>query len=388
MRVATGTYTGDGQDNRHITGAGFTPAMVWVFYNATDPTTVSLCWKIPAMGTKSNISGAGETSWGIKSLDGDGFTVRTGDWVNALNEDYHWVAFGADAACLKTGYYYGDGNDNRDIPGIGFQPDFVWVSNIWDTTVIWYATKGGDSSVELFADAYDWRTNNIQGVGADSFQVGNYGNVNFDGQDYYYFCLKNVVGNVLQQSYEGNGADDRDIVQADPFSPALLLVRHGSGGTKKGGIFKPDTLAGDLAWKCYWDGWGARSANWIQALNADGFQVGSAAEVNENGITFHYLAIADVAPVVPIEMTFGIPVEFTGQTLSLVHLRTVLRKLSEPFVHERTVIPRTIFSILHSRTIKNLLGAQVPHSRRVLSQEIVTLFGEDIQLPVGKAEKP
>jgi hypothetical protein len=80
MRVATGSYVGDGIDNRAISGVGFQPDVVFikgtnneqaVIHTATMPDDLS-----KEIASGSNQAGA------IKTLDADGFTIGTNVRVN------------------------------------------------------------------------------------------------------------------------------------------------------------------------------------------------------------------------------------------------------------------------------------------------------------------
>jgi len=58
-------------------------------------------------------------------------------------------------------------------------------------------------------------------------------------------------------------------------------------------VWRPASLAGDRT--LYWRA-SAASTNRIQALEVDGFQVGTDNEVNQNSQTYHYLALRDGGP--------------------------------------------------------------------------------------------
>ena len=47
--------------------------------------------------------------------------------VNASGITYHYVAWNEIAGKVDVGTYTGNAVDNRNIPGVGFQPDFVMV---------------------------------------------------------------------------------------------------------------------------------------------------------------------------------------------------------------------------------------------------------------------
>ncbi len=58
-------------------------------------------------------------------------------------------------------------------------------------------------------------------------------------------------------------------------------------------VWRPLSAAGDRT--LYWSATAA-ATNRIQALQADGFQVGTNAQVNTNGSTYYYLALRDGGP--------------------------------------------------------------------------------------------
>lgn len=75
-RMATGTYTGDGNATQAITGLGFQPDFLIIYSQDTDS---HIPMKSDQDGTKTQMSSA--PTWGddhIISLDSDGFTVGDG----------------------------------------------------------------------------------------------------------------------------------------------------------------------------------------------------------------------------------------------------------------------------------------------------------------------
>ena len=74
----------------------------------------------------------------IDALIDGGMTLGV-DWeVNKASTTYYWFALKADTGVFAVGKYTGDGNDNRDITGLGFQPDVVCVKR---NAVQWGFTK-------------------------------------------------------------------------------------------------------------------------------------------------------------------------------------------------------------------------------------------------------
>ena len=125
-QMVTGTYLGDGVNNRIITGVGFQPDVVilkrYPHKNALIRTsTMTGDWSKRFIGQSLYTNT-------IQSLDADGFSVGTDVFVNESGAPYHWIAFKAAAGSLKVDSYTGNGTDNRSITGVGFQPDYVIVA--------------------------------------------------------------------------------------------------------------------------------------------------------------------------------------------------------------------------------------------------------------------
>jgi hypothetical protein len=101
-----------------------------------------------------------------------------------------WDALGA---ITKTGSYVGNGNDNRSITGVGFQPDFVMViGNVAASAVVATAEMGLDKSKRLSA-VQVLASNLIQNASeADGFQIGSADEVNGNGINYYYIAIRGI----------------------------------------------------------------------------------------------------------------------------------------------------------------------------------------------------
>ena len=281
MRLVTGTYTGNGLDNRPITGVGFQPDVVFVKCS---------CGQRPVIRT-STMSGDASKPIGlltalqpdrVQSLDADGFTIGADLQVNNSGQAFYWVAMkvGTD---LKVGSYSGDGLDNRSISGVGFQPS--WVITLGDGEDSWFrpGTLAGDASYGV--DGSSQFTNRIQALEADGFQVGSNVNVNQASTTYHYIAFKSGTA-VTQTTYAGDGVDNRSITGAG-FQPQVVWIKR---STTNQSAWRPASQAGDLS--LYWSAT-ADAANRIQALEADGFQVGTADQVNNSSGTYYYLALRD-----------------------------------------------------------------------------------------------
>ena len=184
---------------------------------------------------------------------------------------------------LATGSYVGSGVDNRQITGIGFQPDVIIVKGATNTAgVIRTSTMSGDRA-KILGSAGALTANSIQSIDADGFTVGTDSAVNTWGAAYYWVAMR--AGSDLKVgTYVGNGVDNRSITGVG-FQP-VWVVTIGDGSDS---VFRPGPAAGDASYLMTGTG---DQTNRIQALQADGFQLGSNADANENGTTFHYIAWA------------------------------------------------------------------------------------------------
>ncbi len=281
MWLTTGTYTGNGVDGRQITGVGFQPDVV-IIKAATNRAGVIRTSTMS--GDQAKVLGtttALQPNY-IQSFIADGFTVGTAVQVNTSGVTYYWVAMKA-GSNLHLGTYVGNGADNRSIAGVGFQP--VWVITLGDgnDSAFRPAALAGDNSYLMTGTGTI--TNRIQALQADGFQVGSNVDVNQSGTTFHYIAWA-ASAQVSQQTYTGNGLDNRSIAGVG-FQPQVVWVKRDDA---QASVWRPASAAGDTT--LYWAATAA-TTNRIQALQADGFQVGTNAQVNTNGSTYYYLALRD-----------------------------------------------------------------------------------------------
>jgi len=221
----------------------------------------------------------------IQSLDADGFTVGSDQDVNQGGTTYYWVAMRA-GSDLHVGSYLGNGVDNRSITGVGFQPVWVVTLGDGDDSVFRPDILAGDNSYLMTGTSRI--TNRIQAFEADGFQVGSNADVNESGTTFHYIAWA-ASPQVSTGSYTGNGVDNRSITGIG-FQPLMAWVKRDDS---RASVWRPISAVGDRT--LYWSA-AASSTNRIQALQADGFQVGTNARVNTNGSTYYYLALQDGGP--------------------------------------------------------------------------------------------
>jgi hypothetical protein len=281
MRLVTGSYVGSGVDGRQITGIGFQPDVV-IIKAITDQAGVIRTSTMSGDRTKV-LGDAGALSPNcIQSLDADGFTIGSNAAVNAWGNAYYWVAMksGND---LSVGSYVGDGSDDRSITGVGLEP--VWVITLGDgsDSVFRPGPIAGDNSYLMTGSSA--QADHIQTIEADGFQIGSSADVNGSGITFHYIAWA-ASPQVSTGAYIGNHVDDRSIAGIG-FQPLVAWVKRYATRTS---VWRPASLSGDASLA-----WGATTAasDRIQALEADGFQVGNNQSVNSNNETYYYLALRD-----------------------------------------------------------------------------------------------
>lgn len=204
-----------------------------------------------------------------------------------------------DAYKFASGSYGGNSGDDRTIdisdtttPSVAdFQPEAVFVKCNSTTSTIFRTSAMADGvSFSLAASAP--LSDNIQSFVSNGFVVGTNNAVNITGQTCWYLALANDASNDLAVgSYSGNNTDPTDIVISPAFQPDFVLIkRNNSTGALP--VWRTSAMAGDLS--CFIGSSTACAVNQIQALNADGFQLGNATETNVSG-THYYLAIKAVS---------------------------------------------------------------------------------------------
>jgi hypothetical protein len=289
--VLTGTYTGDGTDDRAITGLGFSPDLVIV---KGDTTQNAVLRAYPWAGdfTKDLIDGTVSANR-IQSLDVEGFTIGSDARVNSSGETYHWIAWVGGAGEMTSGTYTGNGTSGRNITELGFSPDFVIVVSASAEAVYRNSAASASHSFDATSSAA-W----ISAMGTDGFTVGNDTRVNANGATYAYVAWNEVAGKMDVGTYAGDANDDRDVTGIG-FQPEYALVQRNATGYNA--LHHPASLGTSTDATLFFDNRGAFQ-NYIQALQSDGFQVGQQANVNVSGATFVY-AVWKRATLTAVGMT-------------------------------------------------------------------------------------
>ena len=183
---------------------------------------------------------------------------------------------------LYVSSYVGDNAASHPITGVGFQPDVVIIkSSANRASVIRTSTMGGTVS-KIIGSTGPLDANCILSLNVDGFTVGSSQDVNKKNDTYYYAAMK-AGSDLSVGSYGGNGSSQQ--ITGVGFQP-VWVVTLGDGADS---VFRPGPLSGDNSYLMTGT---TKFANGIQALQADGFQVGNSPTVNTLGSTYHYIAWA------------------------------------------------------------------------------------------------
>jgi hypothetical protein len=283
MRLASGTYTGNGANPRTISGLAFAPDVVIVKGNNTQPAVIRTA-TMSGDASKPMIGASGLTANLVESLGATSFTVGNDSRVNASGTAYTWIAMKSAGGALAVGTYSGNGT-SQSISGLGFSPEAV--------TVLPSSAQRAQLQISGMTrtfqyDANTGITNGITALGADGFSVASSATVNSASTTYHYLAWNQVAGAIDAGGYTGNGSDNRSI--SVPFQPQYAIVRSADTATSREGAHRPSALTGSASLNYTA---AANDSNSIQALQSSGFQVGTDGSVNASGAAYRYLAFRD-----------------------------------------------------------------------------------------------
>ena len=299
-QILSGTYVGDGIDNRAITGIGFQPDVVVIrVQEATGAGTGLAVIRTSSMSgdvTKPLVGGTAIAANMIQSLDANGFTLGTDVNVNGSGNNYHWMAFQAVAGELSVGSYTGDGAATHAITINGsFQPDYLYILPE-NTGAANYNSSLSPASSYRFSNFAGTCVVCVTSLDAAGFTLGDgiSSGLNTSAVVYHYVAWKQVAGKMKVGTYAGNGTDNTSITGIG-FYPEIVAIIRDNVQT----YFRSTSMSGDLTVSCIANV--AAFADGVQALETDGFQVGTSATVNTAATTYPYAAWGP-SSLLPIEL--------------------------------------------------------------------------------------
>ena len=331
-------YTGDGQNNRKITGLEFKPGLVWVKKRAQSgggEIDENHGWYDSIRGVtkrlKSN-SSAAEDTFPIGSFDDGGFTFATEMYYNDNNDTYiAWCWKAGDAtvsntdgtitssvsANVEAGFsivtWTGTGSDGTIGHGLGKAPS-LYIVKRRNSSKDWYvqignitgfnlgrflklnAINGIDFASDVFAASAD--TSTVLNTKSDSA-------TNASGDTYVAYCWAEIPGYSKFGQYTGNGSTNGTFVHLG-FRPAWLMIKRTSSTDSwlitdnKRDVGNPATQT--QAPQSHREDNVNTGDNYSIDYLSNGFKCrGSGGDLNGSGETYLYMAFADQPGTTPFD---------------------------------------------------------------------------------------
>lgn len=191
--LATGTYIGDGADDRNYTDAskiGFTPTFLYL-----RPSNAGGAFRtsVDTGDSASPVNSGNATTNYIQSLYSGGFQLGSSANTNAnAIRHWYWALGRTDSSFFKAGTFTGNGT-GQSITGVGFTPDFLWVKSRGGTAgseqpTVWMSGYPTGYAKRLNAVASS--NDAITSVDTDGFTVGTQAGVNESGDTIQYIAIK------------------------------------------------------------------------------------------------------------------------------------------------------------------------------------------------------
>ena len=184
---STVTWKGNGNYGHYIGGTGFKPDLIWT-KRRDGSVSHQLVDVIRGAGNRlnSNNTNSEGTYIGVNSFNSDGFSLGTDDAYNGSGSSY--VSWNWDmGANSPTGFgcviWTGNAVDNREISGVGFQPDLVWLKSRSDAdhTYVQDSVRGAQKQlITTETGAETSYTNGVKSFTPDGFTLGT---SNWAGED-------------------------------------------------------------------------------------------------------------------------------------------------------------------------------------------------------------
>ena len=248
-------WTGDGNDNRSITGVGFQPSLTWIKTRSVDDNHV-LHDEVRGANRQlftNTTDGEFTGTTLLKSFDSDGFTLGTDSAVNGLNRTlvaWCWKAGGAAvsntngsitsqvSASQDAGFsivsYTGNGSSGATVGhGCGVAPSMMIVKRRTNATStmhwsVYHQSIGSNKIIYLDvnnAAATSGAFWNNTTPTSTVFTIGTDNDVNTLNEDYIAYCWSEVPGFSKFGTYVGNDVVDGIYIHCG-FRPAMLMIKR------------------------------------------------------------------------------------------------------------------------------------------------------------------
>jgi hypothetical protein len=280
MKIAKGTYTGDGLDTRVIASTGIDPDLLIITGTHVTNGNYDSVMSIRGMGDAAKSldeNAEAFVSDRIQALGTGAFTIGTDVEVNASGVTYYWMAFEDDGdGDFEIGSYSGDGNDNRNIAlTMAGTPAMAWVMGDYVAGAFWRTDELAGDLSQWFNNTAGPVSNGIQSLGAGVFQVGTRDQVNrgTDTPTYWYAAfVESAEFKIVEHTGTGSGSVN---ITGAGFDPDFSIVQRQSNQTM---VIRTDNMAAGSSEGVS----GTVLADGITAHITDGITVATGATINLN----------------------------------------------------------------------------------------------------------
>lgn len=295
--VKTGSYVGDGSDDRLIEVSGVNPTSAdknaWV--SIMSQSNNAGCFKTTAHSGEAssyyyNFADAATNM--IQSFAENGFVIGTNASVNSLGVNYDWFLVVGDTSIFTCESYTGNGIGGRDVMSKDISPALAIVNAASGQFSAWKTTdESFPADSCLLACGYYSLGTDLLNMSSGTVTVGSGARVNGNGVTYSLIAIEG--GDWFEaSSYVGNGVagktvefqstktEDYMIVVGPPSSDASTMVKTSSmdnGRTNFVGNFSAVTT-------------------FIPTLTTTSYSVGTHDWVNRAGRTYRWFALSTYEP--------------------------------------------------------------------------------------------
>jgi hypothetical protein len=312
VKIAVGTYTGNGGTAQNITGLGFTPVAVLVQKVGSATAFIGTS----TMGGKVKLNGSGAlVSNYITAMASGQFTVGTNSAdANTSSATYYYVAFAATA--VSVGTFTGTGSTQSIT--LGYEPYMVWAmpaSSTWPN-YSQMSMKGSTSNVFKMdgTGAVDWHKEYLDAYSSTGFSVHAYASTT----ETYHYVSFNVGSTGF---YTGTAATHTETPSSPSLSnPVFLLAKDQGIAPNATSWYKTSVMASNNSYTFA----GANSTTQITALTATGFTLGVSTDANASASNTQWYAFGS-SDLLPVDLTYfsaeknGANVDLNWQTASEVN---------------------------------------------------------------------
>ena len=197
--MVVGSYTGDGTDDRSVSGFGLQADYAIVMGEGAHESVQRFQDQVG--DTSLEVGSSAVLTNVIQAFEADGLQIGSDVRVNQSGQEYFYVAWKEVAGKTDFGTYAGDGTDDRSISGVGFQPDYVLVKIEGGGDAIHHPDSlTGDNSLGTGTDGTF--ADGVQQFTADGFEVGSHITVNWSGQTYYYAAFNAETAPTVADNFD------------------------------------------------------------------------------------------------------------------------------------------------------------------------------------------